>query len=262
MNVLLPLLIITPIMLLLAIGLIVFVVLYQKRVIQHQEQVRKLQVTRQHQVLEATMQAQEEERRRVARDLHDEVGSMLSLVKLNLYQLIGSIKGATDEVRSAEDNIKKLLDEVIGSVRRISHDLIPVVLDKMGLVQALDALRRSVPGSSGVSVRLECNDRSRRLQPKQELILYRIVQELLSNTLKHAHASAITIELLFADTEVTVNYSDNGIGFDYEKLQKETMQEGIGVVNLQSRVDLLRGHMNIQSLAGVGTQVEIRVPVN
>jgi signal transduction histidine kinase len=132
MNILLPLLIITPIMLLLALGLIVFVVLYQKRLIQHQEQVWQLEASKQYQVLEATMQAQEEERRRVARDLHDEVGSMLSLVKLNLYQLTGSIKGESDEVCGAEANIKKLLDEVIGSVRRISHDLMPVVLDKMG----------------------------------------------------------------------------------------------------------------------------------
>lgn len=261
MNVLLPLLIITPIMLLLALGLIVFVVLYQKRLIQHQEQLRQLQATRQYQVLETTMQAQEEERRRVARDLHDEVGSMLSLVKLNLYQLTNSIKGAGDEVRGAEANIKKLLDEVIGSVRRISYDLMPVVLDKMGLVQALEALRRSVPASSGVTVVLECNDKSRRLAPKQELVLYRMVQELLSNTLKHANASTITLKLLFSENEVALYFADDGIGIDYGKQEKELGQGGIGVVSLQSRVELMKGQMYMQSLPGMGTQVEIKIPI-
>lgn len=255
-----PLLIITPVMLLLAIGVIAFVVLYQKRLLEHQQHLQKLQETKQQQLLEATMQAQEEERRRVARDLHDEIGSMLSLVKLNLYQLTSMIKDANDEIRTADDNIKKLLDEVIGSVRRISHDLMPVVLDKMGLQQALEALRRSVPATFGGKVTLECNDKSRRLEPKVELMLYRIVQELLNNSLKHAYASAIDIQLQLNDEEAALLYSDNGVGFDYHQLQQKEGQ-GIGVVSLQSRVKSLNGNITIESMAGVGTQVGIIIPI-
>lgn len=259
MNVLQPLLIITPIILLLVLGVIVFVVLYQKRLLQHQEQVQRLQTTRQYQLLEATMQAQEEERRRVARDLHDEVGSMLSLVRLNLHQLVAGMDGASEEVHTAEKTIKKLLDEVIGSVRRISHDLMPVVLDKMGLVQALESLRRSVPATAGVAVTYECNDKSRRVDPKLELILFRMVQELLSNALKHAHATLIHVKLLFDEEDVTLCFEDDGVGFDYAAhLQAAT--HGVGVVSLKSRVQLLNGKINIQSAAGVGTRVVITVP--
>lgn len=259
MNVLQPLLIITPILLLLVLGVIVFVLLYQKRLLQHQEQVQRLQTTKQYQLLEATMQAQEEERRRVARDLHDEVGSMLSLVRLNLHQLVAGIDGANEEVRHAEQTIKKLLDEVIGSVRRISHDLMPVVLDKMGLAQALEALRRSVPATAKVAITYECNDKSRRLEPKLELILYRMVQELLNNTLKHAHATLVHVKLLFTDDEVTLHFEDDGVGFDYAA-HLQAAAQGVGVVSLRSRVNLLNGKMNIQSEAGVGTRVEITVP--
>lgn len=260
MNILQPLLIITPIILLLVLGLIVFVLLYQKRLLQHQEQVQRLKTTKQYQVLEATMQAQEEERRRVARDLHDEVGSMLSLVRLNLHQLVAGMEGANEEVRSAEQTIKKLLDEVIGSVRRISHDLMPVVLDKMGLVQAVEALRRTVPATANATLTFECNDKSRRLEPKLELLLYRMVQELLNNTLKHAHATLILIRLLFEEEEVILHFEDNGVGFDYAA-HLQTAAQGVGVVSLRSRVSLLNGNINIQSAAGVGTRVEITVPV-
>lgn len=259
MNILQPLLIITPIILLLALGVIVFVVLYQKRLLQHQEQVQRLQTTKQFQLLEATMQAQEEERRRVARDLHDEVGSMLSLVRLNLHQLVSGMDGASEEVRSAEQTIKKLLDEVIGSVRRISHDLMPVVLDKLGLVQALEALRRSVPATAGVTVTYECNDKSRRVDPKLELVLYRMMQELLNNALKHAHATIIHIKLLFVEKEVTLHFEDNGVGFDYAA-HLQAAAHGVGVVSLKNRVNLLNGKINIQSAAGAGTRVEITVP--
>lgn len=254
-----PLLILIPVMLLLALGVIGFMVLYQKRLHQHQENLQKLQATRHQQLLEATMQAQEEERRRVARDLHDEIGTMLSLVKLNLYQLAPVMEGANDELRAVEGNIKQLLDEVIGSVRRISQDLMPVVLEKMGLQQALEALRRSVPETSGVQVTLICDDKSRRLEPKLELMLFRIVQELLNNSLKHAQANAISIKLQLTEKEATVHYADNGVGFDYLEVQQKG--QGMGVVTLQSRVDLLRGKIEIRSLAGVGTQVEVKVPL-
>lgn len=260
MNVLQPLLIITPIILLLVLGVIVFVLQYQKRLLQHQEQVQRLKTTKQYQLLEATMQAQEAERRRVARDLHDEVGSMLSLVRLNLHQLVAGMGEANENVRSAEQTMKKLLDEVIGSVRRISHDLMPVVLDKMGLVQALESLRRSLPATANIAVAFECNDRTRRLEPKLELILFRMVQELLNNTLKHACATSIHIKLLFKEEEVMLHFEDNGVGFDYVAHLQATAP-GVGVVSLRSRVDLLNGKMTMHSAAGVGTRVEITVPI-
>ena len=224
-----------------------------------QEQMQRLQTSKQEQLLNATMRAQEEERRRVARDLHDEVGSMLSLVRLNLHQLVAGVEGGGAEVREAEQRIKELLDEAIGSVRRISQDLMPVVLDKMGLVQAVGALCRSVPATAGVTATCACNDKSRRLDPRLELVLYRMVQELLNNALKHARATTIHIELLFADDEVTLHFEDDGVGFD-ATASGQAVAQGVGMVSIESRVRVLNGKIDIQSAAGLGTRVRITVP--
>lgn len=259
MNILAPVFIITPVLLVLSIGLIGFVFMYQRRMLQHQENLRKLQEAKQRQILDATVQAQEEERRRVARDLHDDVGAMLALVKLNVHQLSAAL-----EDKSTGVGVKKMLDEVIGSVRRISQDLMPVVLEKMGLPQALEAMKRSVPASSGIVLEFACNDKNRRLDPKIELFLYRVVQELLNNTLKHAEASVIKVELLFEDGKLLLEYSDNGKGFDYQgKLkEQESGSLGLGLMNLQGRVALINGTFNFESSPNNGTKAFISVPVS
>ncbi|MBC5992667.1 sensor histidine kinase [Pontibacter cellulosilyticus] len=259
MKTLEPVLIITPVLLALAFGIILFVFLYQRRMLQHQVQLRELQEQKQRQVLDATLQAQEEERRRVARDLHDDVGASLALVKLNVHQLVAPL-----EDKTKGQSIKGMLDDVIGNVRRISHSLMPVMLEKMGLPRALEAMKRSVPAESGTELEFTCNDNNRRITPKVELSLYRVVQELLNNTLKHAKASKITIELQFSEKELYLTYTDNGVGFDYEKLAKseEKSSQGLGLMNLNARVNLLNGSFAYYSARNSGTKAEISVPIS
>ncbi|MCP2043784.1 sensor histidine kinase [Pontibacter sp. HSC-36F09] len=256
-----PLLIITPVLLVLAIGIIVFVFAYQRRMLQHQEHLRELQQLRQRQMLEAALDAQEEERRRVARDLHDEVGGMLALIRLN----IGQVERKCAENEAAAETAqrsKELLDEAIHSVRRISHDLLPVVLDKMGLVQAINSLVHSVPPDSGLEVKFTHNLEKFRLEARQELLLFRILQELVNNTLKYAEASLITINLHHEDDKLTLRYTDNGKGFNYDAtLDAGGGSSGLGLKNMQSRVDLLNGAINFFSKLGAGIKAEIVVPV-
>ncbi|WP_439881841.1 sensor histidine kinase [Pontibacter sp. MBLB2868] len=253
-----PVLYITPVLLILAFGIIAFVFLYQRRMLQHQENLRQLQEARQRQVLEATLQAQEEERRRVARDLHDDVGAMLALVKLNVHQLNAAL-----EDKTMGQGVKKMLDEVIGTVRRISHDLMPVVLEKMGLPQALEAMKRAVPPSSGINFEFVCNDKERRINSIVELSLYRVVQELLNNTLKHAEASLIAINLDFEAHTLRLEYLDNGVGFDYNGMVNKPgkASRGLGLMNLQARVALLDGSFKFESESNKGTKAFISVPI-
>lgn len=259
MNVYTPVFIITPVLLALAFGIIGFVFLYQRRMLQHQENLRQLQEAKQRQILDATVQAQEDERRRVARDLHDDVGAMLALVKLNVHQLNTKL-----EDKSSGAEVKKLLDEVIGSVRRISHELMPVVLEKMGLPQAIESLKRAVPLSSNIAFEFNCNDNNRRTDPKIELFLYRVVQELLNNTLKHAGASLIKVNLVFEAEQLLLEYTDNGRGFSYqENLQEQgNSKEGLGLMNLQGRVALLRGSLIFESSPNKGAKAFISVPIS
>lgn len=259
-DTLMPLLIITPVLLVLAIGIIVFVFAYQRRMLQHQEHLRELQELRQRQMLEAALDAQEEERRRVARDLHDEVGGMLALIRLN----IGQVERKCSENEAAAETAlrsKELLDEAIQSVRRISHDLLPVVLDKMGLVQAINSLVHSVPPDTGLEVKFSHNLESFRLEARQELLLFRILQELVNNTLKYAEATQITINLHREDGKLTLCYTDNGKGFNYDAtLDAGSISSGLGLKNMQSRVNLLNGAINFFSKLGAGIKAEIVVP--
>jgi signal transduction histidine kinase len=258
MKILEPLFIITPVLLMLAIGIILFVFLYQRRMLQHQVQLRELQEVKQRQLLDATLQAQEAERRRVARDLHDDIGTTLALVKLNVHQLTSQLADKT-----GGQGVKTMLDDVIGNVRRISHDLMPAVLERMGLPQALEAMKRAMPHTANVQVEVTCNEANRRIDPKLELSLYRVVQELLNNTLKHAKADKITIDTQFGSHQLIMKYKDNGVGFDYEKLiqSAEAGSKGIGLINLQSRVNLLNGTFSYNSVQNIGTEVEISVPI-
>ena len=258
MKTLEPLIIITPVLLVLAIGIIMFVFLYQRRMLQHQVQLRALQEQRQRQVLDATLQTQEEERRRVARDLHDDVGATLALVKLNVHQLIAPLDDKTQG-----QSIKSTLDDVIGNVRRISHGLMPVLLEKMGLPKALEAMQRSLPATSGVELELICNDYNRRLEPKVELSLYRVVQELLNNTLKHADATKIVVQLQFSEKALNLTYTDNGTGFDYAELvnSQENSGKGLGLMNLRARITILNGTFVFHSAENSGTKAEISVPI-
>lgn len=258
MKTLEPLIIITPVLLVLAIGIILFVFLYQRRMLQHQVQLRELQELKQRQVLDATLQTQEEERRRVARDLHDDVGATLALIKLNVHQCIAPMEDKTGGQR-----IKVQLDDVIGNVRRISHGLMPVILEKMGLPAALEAIKRSLPADAGTEIEFTCNDENRRIDIKLELSLYRVVQELINNTLKHALASKITIDLQFSEKELELHYTDNGKGFDYNKLQHsvEKKSYGLGLMNLQARVSLLNGTFNYKSADNMGIKADIYVPI-
>ncbi|MEJ8801631.1 sensor histidine kinase [Pontibacter sp. H249] len=259
MKTLEPVFIITPVLLVLAIGIILFVFLYQRRMLQHQVQLRELQEQKQKQLLDATLQAQEEERRRVARDLHDDVGATLALVKLNVHQLVTPLE---DKTRGL--GIKRTLDDVIANVRRISHGLMPVVLEKMGLPQALEAMRRSLPAESGVKMELFCEENTRRMEPKVELSLYRVVQELLNNTLKHAKASKVNVCLEFDQDSLHLTYSDNGVGFDYQKLASsmEKSSQGLGLMNLHARINLLNGTFTYYSAENSGTKAEISVPIS
>ncbi|MFD2247108.1 sensor histidine kinase [Pontibacter ruber] len=262
-GILQPLLIITPVLLVLAVGIILFVFKYQRRMLLHQDHLQQLQASQQHQLLEAALEAQEVERRRVARDLHDEIGGMLSLVRLNISQL-GKQNSPPEATGEVVQNAKVLLDDVIGNIRRISHDLMPVVLEKVGLVQALEALKYSIPPAAHITLKLTTDLEGVQLDKKQQLLLYRIVQELLNNTLKHAGATEITLSVLHQGGKVKLAYADNGKGFEYKAGADGGAGGalGLGLTNLQSRVRLLKGTLTYFSAPGAGTNAEILLTIS
>ncbi len=254
-DALLPLVLVTPILLLLALGIVGFVVRYQRRLIQQQQEMQELHVQSQQQALEAALLAQEEERRRIAGDLHDGVGTTLAIVKLHLNTL--NQPELTQEATL-------LLDQAINEVRRISRNLLPAALQKFGLPFALEALARTIPADGPTQVSIEQLGTPRRLDAQYELTVYRVVQELMGNGLRHAHASQIQLTVVFNHEDLALRYVDNGIGFDPTLPDQPPLpgtRTGLGLTNLRSRVGVLRGTLQHESAPGQGTKVWISLPL-
>ena len=253
----LPLLLITPTLLLLVLGLVWFVVRYQRVKLQQQQELAQLQEAAQQQALAAALVAQEDERQRIAAELHDGVGTILALAKLHLFA-----PGCPPAPEASA-----LIDQAVAEVRRFSRNLQPATLQQLGLAQALRALVQAVPTESGPEVRLEQEGPLGRLIPPHELMVYRIAQELLTNGLLHADAPHIVLRVGAVPGLLTLTYSDDGTGFDLPALDEQPAPSprnhpaGMGLINLRSRVAVLGGQLHYHSEPGVGTRVEAILPV-
>ena len=233
-------------MLLLAGGLLFFFITYQKRLLRKQLEITRIKQNQQREILRNTIQSQENERKRIAQDLHDEVGAMLSVVKLN----VGMIERQTgDKANTLAGETKSYLDEVITQVRGISRALLPPSLEKLGLFNALEELAGWVNKSD--KIRIECWRRGEpfRFDEKKELAMFRVSQELVNNSIKHSGADNIFIKTRFTEKRIGLIIRDNGKGFNME----EKISSGLGLKNLESRMDMINAGFKLKSKQGKGT---------
>jgi len=238
-------------MILLAGGIFFFFVTYQKRLLKKQLEINQVKSDHQKEILRNTIFAQEKERKRIAQDLHDEVGAMLSVVKLNVARI--EKKAQEEKPKEIAGETKSYLDDVITQVRRISRALLPPSLDKLGLFNALEELANWVNKSDQLKIKCSRSGGHFRLESKNELALFRVIQELLNNAIKHSEAHLIKIHVRFTKNYLAILISDNGKGFDL----KEKMNSGLGLKNLESRTQLLGAQFRIRSKLNNGTQAFI-----
>tara|TARA_A100000171_G_C2137519_1_gene151567 strand:+ start:369 stop:2087 length:1719 start_codon:yes stop_codon:yes gene_type:complete len=208
--------------------------------------------------LQGVLEGQETERRRVAIDLHDRLGGILSMVKLH-FSVVTESLSKDDQAHAKFMKASDLLDQATGEVRSISHNLLSGVLMKFGLVPALEDLKDKISQTGKLKVTLYSNELNNVLSAEQELQLYRIVQELISNILKHSQAKEANIQLTKGDESVNLIVEDDGIGFDLKAVNKKT---GIGLSNLKARVAKLNGNFHIDSGRGAGTTISIDIPIH
>lgn len=237
--------------------MVVFFVVYQRRLLAQQRQLQEEELRHQRTLLAAAVEVQESERRRIARDLHDEIGSLLTAARLYLRQIQRSgDPQRNDEIRREALNI---LDEIIQNTRRITHDLLPAELEKFGFIAAAEDLCERLNKSGGVLVVFSATI-NRRLPPQKELALYRVLQELLNNTLKHAEAQRIEIHADWLRGRFRFAYQDNGKGFALSD-QLTSLGGGLGLRNIESRISLVGGSVSYQTAPGEGMAVSIDLPV-
>lgn len=198
------------------------------------------------------VEGQEEERKRIAKELHDGLGVLLSSAKMHFTTL----KVKIPENKKLFDKANKLLEQANSDVRRISHNMMPGLLTKYGLFDALEDLFEQVDETEGISAKVNFQGDRSRMNENTEIMLYRIVQEMVNNTLKHANANEISLDIAMKDGKAIFQYTDDGIGFDFEdKVRSKSM----GLTSLQSRVKFLGGELDVQRLEEQGIRYRFQI---
>lgn len=243
-------------MLLMAGSIILFVLYYQKRMVQEQFKRQQMELDYQKKMMEAALESQENERRRVAGDLHDSIGAMLSTIRVSLITYAKRNKADDENILES----KKMLDDTIESVRRISRDLMPSTLEKFGLTQAVKEMCERFQSTSSLPIIFEEQGETPTLGKNRELMIFRIVQELLNNALKHAEASFIKVT--FSNSEdLQVLVEDNGKGFNAQEHKNDrTSGKGLGLFNIENRARLVGATVDFDAPTVQGSKVIIKVP--
>ncbi|MEL6142974.1 MAG: sensor histidine kinase [Bacteroidota bacterium] len=241
------------VMLLLALAVVLFYVYYQRRLLEQQQKMGYMRETQQQQLLAATIQSQEEERKRIATDLHDSVGILLTTSQLFIRQ-IPELPETVEHRKTSLD----LIDNTLANVRAITNNLAPENLFNFGLTAAVEDLVKTTNQLDGLSVHFT-NDVAERLPAEQESAVYRIVQELFTNSIKHAKASRIDVELRLQPKRKALLYRDDGVGMNLPTKQNKLSKDGhgYGLKNIESRARMLNGELALQSQPGKGFFMEL-----
>jgi two-component system, NarL family, sensor kinase len=222
-----------------------------------QQKISELEKDRQLLIADAMLKGQEEERSRIAKDLHDGLGGMLSGVKLSFINIKQKGALSAEYIDGFEQSVK-LLDNTIGELRKVAHNLMPEVLIRFGLDEALKEYCSSIQTSSNIAVIYQRFGKDRKLSRQAEINIYRIVQELVNNALKHSEAKQIIVQLTKNQNKISIAVEDDGKGFD---VKKSGEKKGAGIGNIQYRVNYFKGNLDIISVPGNGTSVNIELMV-
>ena len=219
----------------------------------HAQRIRELEKEHRLVAMQSVLKGQEEERSRLARDLHDGVGGLLSGIKLSLSGIKGNVLLSEQHAQSV-NNVILQPDHSIGELRRVSHNMMPEALIRYGLEEALENYCENLNLSGTIKVQLQTYGLEQRMEQSTEIVLYRIVQELLNNIIRHAGASNVLIQLVRENERFSLTVEDDGKGFDVKSAEQKG---GAGLANIRARAGYLNGTVDIQSTPGEGTSVNV-----
>jgi signal transduction histidine kinase len=234
-----------------------FLALYlRQRITISKQKIRQLEEEKKLMGAKLLVEIQEQERKRIATELHDGLGVLLSATRMQF----SNIKDKSPENSSLIERAMQLLEQATGDVRKISHNMMPGLLTRLGLYEAVEDLFENMADVKELSVKCDIPENLQRLPENREIMLYRIIQEWVNNTLKYALAKNIVITMQPVNGFLEIDYDDNGIGYDAEKvMQSETAS--LGLRSIQSRVNFLNGILETDTAPGKGVRYRLRIPL-
>jgi signal transduction histidine kinase len=245
----------TGVILLLFMGvtLLIFFFTSRKKIVDKELEKKKLEVTHQKEIIQSIIITQEEERKRIAQDLHDEISSNLNVINLNA-NLLKDGDLSPEEYLIVNNGILEATDRTLESARKIAHNLLPPILEEFGFKDAVEELADSFNNSRKINIKYNIKYTKKYLNSQNELHLFRITQELINNSVRHGKAKNSTINISHKDHKLIFSYTDNGIGFNSAKNENK---KGLGMKNIESRVSLLNGKYSFGSEVGKGFNILI-----
>jgi signal transduction histidine kinase len=244
-------------MLMLVAFIILFVLYYQKKVLSQQYQMQAAENKYQRELLSAVIQVEEKERDRIAKNIHDDVGTLLNVLKLNLSKIERNAKDEVLTEKLSKENLS-LLEESIQGIRGIAKDLVPPTLVKLGYIKAIHELCKHINNSGQITVTFLQNELDTHFPQQTKLQLYRLTQELLNNIIKHAGAKEIIIELTQINARFNLIISHNGKGITSEQVKELSKKEsGLGLKSIQSRAQLISANVIYNAPADAFASVSV-----
>lgn len=226
-------------------GLIFFIIFHQRKVTRYRMKMQQMELDQQKVMLNASIKLQEEERQRLAADLHDDAGPLLATARLYLTENLVNQDKST-QLQSIYQ-ARQIIDDTIQLIRNISHSLMPPTLKNFGLESAINDLFQKITGSGAINASSRFHDYKDRLKPEKELIVFRVIQELINNILKHSNSSFIHLTQNVHGDKFYLRIHHDGRGIvqaDFEKLNKSNV--GLGLKNISSRMKLLQGNISFE----------------
>lgn len=234
-------------------------VIYIREIFNLRDRIDQIRKESESRVLSAVIQAEEKARQTFSRDLHDGLGPVLSSIKMAISAI--DLQKLDQQNRMIIDRSAHATDEAIVSLKEISNQLSPHLLKNYGLTRAIETFSAQLMNNSGIQFEMASNIQEERFSYNLEISLYRIISELLNNSIKHGHPNQITLSLNKTRKNIQLIYKDDGCGFDAAGFLEGKTFQGMGLENIRSRVKSLRGYFSLQSFTGKGVSIHIYFPL-
>jgi signal transduction histidine kinase len=244
-------------MILLVAFVIIFFIIYQRRLLQQQLATQQMEAAYQKELLNAGILAQEKERKRIATELHDSVGGLLSTTKIYISNV--SQESDTTQFELFKEKALEALNENISEIRTITNDLMPQSLERLGIVSAVRDLTVKLEQLKDINIHFFANKEAR-FEADREKALFRILQELISNTLKYSEAQNVHLDIQFSDHQLLVHFKEDGQGFDRKAYMDRKDRKSFGLMNIDSRMAFLGGEITYDTAPGKGVEVNLSLP--